>query len=116
METPSFWWKLASTGLIAILGAGVAFMSADPARSPRRGLHLSIPPAIALGELIRRAAPTDPSGTALAVGLSSAAWEAFVSVFACSLDDPLYIVVCYAVGCSIVTVVGRAVFLRRSRW
>jgi len=160
MENPSFWWKLASTGLIAILGAGVALISADPVRSPRHGLRwilvcvvvifasgwfidaagdgvaelvrrldwthglqcvwkmaaLSIPPAIALGRLIRRAAPTDPSGTALAAGLSSAAWGAFVFVFACPSDDPLYIAVWYTVGCSIVTVAGRAVLLRLSRW
>jgi hypothetical protein len=160
METPSFWWKLASTGLIAILGAGVALLSADPARSPRRGLHwmlacvavvfatgwlidaagdgvaelvrrlawaqglqcvwkmvaLSIPPTITLGVLIRRAAPTDLSGTALAAGISSAAWGAFVFVFDCPLDDPLYIAVWYTVGCSIVTIVGRAILLRLSRW
>ena len=104
MEAPSFWWKLTSMGLIAILGAGVAILSADPVRSPRRGLRwilvcivaifasgwlidaagngvaelvrrldwtqglqcvwkmvaLSIPPAIALGVLIRRAAPNRP--------------------------------------------------------
>jgi hypothetical protein len=77
---------------------------------------LSIPPAIALGGLIRRAAPTDRSGTALAAGLSSAAWGAFVFVFACPSDDPLYIAVWYTVGCSIVTVLGRAVLLRLSRW
>ena len=77
---------------------------------------LSIPPAIALGELIRRAAPADPSGTALAAGLASAAWGAYVFVFACPSDDPLYIAVWYTVGCSIVTVIGRAFFLRLSRW
>src|ERR1700733_10458413 len=160
METPSFWWKLASTGLIATLGAGVALLSADPVRSPRRGLRwilacvvvifatgwlidaagdgvaelvrrldwthglqcvwkmvtLSIPPAIALGGLIRRGAPTDRSGTALAAGLSSAAWGAFIFVFACSSDDPLYIAVWYTVGCSIVTVLGRVVLMQLSRW
>lgn len=77
---------------------------------------LSIPPAIALGMLVRRGAPTDRAGTALAAGLSSAAWGAFVFVFACPSDDPLYIAVWYTVGCSIVTVVGRAVLLRLSRW
>ncbi len=153
MEAPSFWWKLASMGLIAVVGAGVALVSADPVRSPRRGLRwmlaciavifatgwlidaagdgvaelvhrldwthglqcvwkmvaLSIPPAIVLGGLIRRAAPTDRSGTALAAGLASAAWGAFVFVFACPSDDPLYIAVWYTVGCSIVTILGRAV-------
>jgi hypothetical protein len=160
MEAPSFWWKLTSMGLIAVLGAGVAILSADPVRSPRRGLRwilvcivailasgwlidasgsgladlvrrldwsqglqcvwqmivLSIPPAIALGVLIRRGAPTDRAGTALAAGLSSAAWGAFVFVFACPSDDPLYIAVWYTVGCSIVTILGRAILIRLSRW
>ncbi len=160
MEAPSFWWKLASMGLIAVVGAGVALVSADPVRSPRRGLRwmlaciavifatgwliyaagdgvaelvhrldwthglqcvwkmvaLSIPPAIVLGGLIRRAAPTDRSGTALAAGLASAAWGAFVFVFACPSDDPLYIAVWYTVGCSIVTILGRAVLMGLSRW
>jgi hypothetical protein len=160
MEAPSFWWKLCSMGLIAILGASVAILSADPVRSPRRGLRwilvcivaifasgwlidasghgvtdlvrrldwshglqcvwqmivLSVPPAIALGVLIRRGAPTDRAGTALAAGLSSAAWGAFVFVFACPSDDPLYIAVWYTVGCAIVTILGRAVLMRLSRW
>jgi hypothetical protein len=160
MEAPSFWWKLTSMGLIAALGAGVAILSADPVRSPRRGLRwiliclvlifasgwlidasgngladlvrrldwqnglqcvwkmvaLSIPPAITLGVLIRRGAPTDRAGTALAAGLSSAAWGAFVFVFACPSDDPLYIAVWYTVGCSIVTIVGRITLFRLSRW
>ena len=159
-QTPSFWWKLTSMGLIAVLGAGVAILSADPARSPRRGLRwmlvslvaivasgwlvdaagsgfaevalrldwpqgvqcvwkmvvLSIPPAIALGVLIRRGAPTDRAGTALAAGLSSAAWGAFVFVFACPSDDPLYIAVWYTAGCAIVTILGRVVLTRLSRW
>jgi hypothetical protein len=160
MDAPSFWWKFTSMGLIAVLGAGVAILSADPVRSPRRGLRwilvcivailasgwlidasgngladlvrrldwsqglqcvwqmvaLSIPPAIAFGVLVRRGAPTDRGGTALAAGLSSAAWGAFVFVFACPSDDPLYIALWYTVGCSIVTIVGRAVLLRLSRW
>jgi hypothetical protein len=160
MEAPSFWWKLTSMGLIAVLGAGVAILSADPVRSPRRGLRwilvcivailasgwlidasgsgladlvrrldwsqglhcvwqmivLSIPPAIALGVLIRRGAPTDRAGTALAAGLSSAAWGAFVFVFACPSDDPRYIAVWYTVGCSIVTILGRTILIPLSRW
>jgi hypothetical protein len=160
MEAPSFWWKLTSMGLIAVLGAGVAILSADPVRSPRRGLRwilvclvaisasgwlidasgngladlvhrldwqqglqcvwqmivLSIPPALALGVLIRRGAPTDRAGTALAAGLSSAAWGAFVFAFNCPSDDPLYIAVWYTVGCSIVTILGRATLIWLSRW
>jgi hypothetical protein len=160
IEAPSFWWKLASMGVIAVLGASIAILSGDPVRSPRRGLRwilvcivaivasgwlidaagngladlvrrldwlqglqcvwkmvaLSIPPAIALGVLVRRGAPTDRAGSALAAGLSSAAWGAFVFVFACPSDDPLYIAVWYTIGCSIVTIVGRGVLLRLSRW
>lgn len=160
MQAPSFWWKLISLGLIAVLGAGVAILSSDPVRSPRRGLRwilvcivvifatgwlidaagngladllrrldwrhgvqcvwkmvaLSIPPAIALSVLIRRGAPTDLAGTALAAGLASAAWGAFVFVFACPSDDPLYIAVWYTVGCSIVTMLGRTILVRLSRW
>ena len=70
--------------------------------------------ATVLGVLIRRGAPTDRAGTALAAGLSSAAWGAFV--FACPSDDPLYIAVWYTVGCSLVTILGRAVLIRLSRW
>ena len=160
MGAPSFWWKLGSMGLIAVLGAGVTILSSDPVRSPRRGLRwiliwivaifatgwlidsannglvdlarrldwrqgmqcvwkmvaLSIPPVIALSVLIRRGAPTDRAGTALAAGLSSAAWGAFVFVFACASDDPLYIVVWFTVGCTIVTMAARALLMSLSRW
>lgn len=160
MQAPSFWWKLCSMGLLAVLGVGVTIVSTDPVRSPRRGLRwivvclfaifvsgwlidaaqggladlihrlnwqqglqcvwkmiaLSVPPAVALGMLMRRGAPTDRSGTALAAGLSSAAWGAFIFVFACPSDDPLYIAVWYALGCSVVTILGRAILLRLSRW
>src|SRR4029077_4996990 len=77
---------------------------------------LSIPPAIALALVTRRAAPTYRPGTPLPAGLSCAAWGAFVFVFACPSDDPLYIAVWYTVGCSIVTVSGRAILMRLSRW
>lgn len=160
MGAPSFWWKLTSMGLIASLGAGVAILSVDPVRSPRRGLRwilvsiivifasgwlvdaagnglahlarrldwtqglqcvwkmmaLSVPPAIALGVLVLGGAPTDREGTALAAGLSSAAWGAFIFVFACPSDDPLYIAVWYTVACAIVTIISRTVLIRLSRW
>jgi hypothetical protein len=79
------------------------------------GPALSSPPAVALGVLVRRRATTDRAGTALAAGPSSTARGAFVFVFACPWDDSLNIAVC-AVGCSIVTTVGRAALLRLSRW
>ncbi|MBN8929995.1 MAG: hypothetical protein BGO51_27550 [Rhodospirillales bacterium 69-11] len=77
---------------------------------------LALPPAIAMAILLRRGAPTDREGTALAAALSAAAWGAFVFVFACPSDDPLYIAVWYTVGCTIATVLGRAVLLCTSRW
>jgi hypothetical protein len=160
VDRPSFWWKLASMGLIAVLGAGVTVLSLDPTRSPRRGLYwilaciaasfasgwvidasrngmsdllirldwthgvqcvwkmvvLAVPAVIALCLLIRRGAPTDRAGTALAAGLSSAAWGAFIFVFACPSDDPLYIAVWYTIGCGIVTLLGRITLFRLSRW
>src|ERR1700688_1881987 len=39
MHLPSFWWKLASLGLIALVSGTVAIISLDPLRSPRRGLR-----------------------------------------------------------------------------
>jgi hypothetical protein len=45
--TPAFWWKLASFGLVAGLGATTAISSFNPAVSPRRGL-MWIAAAIAL--------------------------------------------------------------------
>src|SRR5882724_891798 len=35
----SFWWKLTSLGLIALVSGTVAIVSLDPVRSPRRGLR-----------------------------------------------------------------------------
>jgi hypothetical protein len=87
------------------------------------GLHcvykmvsLSIPPIVALGLLMRRGAATDSAGTALAVGVASAAWGAFVFVFACPYDDPLYIVVWYIVGCGLVTLAARLLLPLIVRW
>ncbi len=160
MDMPSFWWKLGSLGLIAALGATVAILSFDPARSPRRGLRwvvglfacclaagwlvdaaraglpdlaarvnwhdglqcvtkmvlLSIPAVVGLGLLMRRGAPTDRAGTAVAVGITAASWGAFVFVFACPYDDPLYIALWYTVGCGLVTLIARMLLPRLTRW
>ncbi len=160
MRAASFWWKLGSLGLIALVGVGVAVCSLDPVRSPRSGLRwltaiiavsltigwaidasrdgmpglaarlnwpdglrcvskmvlLSVPAAIGLGLLIRRGAATDSGGTALAAGIAAAAWGAFVFVFACPHDDPLYIALWYAVGCGIVTLASRLLLPRLTRW
>ena len=160
MGSPSFWWKLLSMGLIAVLGAGIALSSIDPACSPRRGLRwipaclavifasgwlidaaqggvldlitrlhwreglqciwemiaLSVPAVIALAVLIRHGAPSDRTGTALAGALASAAWGAFVFVFACPSDDPFYIAVWYTAGCGIATFLGQIVLSRAAQW
>jgi hypothetical protein len=39
MGEPSFWWKLLSLGLLAIIGMVTAVRSSDPAVSPRAGLR-----------------------------------------------------------------------------
>ena len=160
MEQPSFWWKLGSVGLIALVGAVVAIVSFDPVRSPRRGLRwlaavialclaagwivdashdgwpalaarvswrdgvqcaskivaLSVPAMLGLGLLMRRGAPTDSGGAALASGIAAAAWGAFVFVFACPYDDPFYIALWYAVGCGFVTALGRLMLPPLTRW
>lgn len=77
---------------------------------------LAIPPVIALGSMMRRGAPTDPRASAAAVGVAAAAWGAFIFAFHCPSDDPLYIVFWYALGCSLVTVIARALLPRISRW
>jgi hypothetical protein len=160
MRLPSFWWKLVSVGLIALVSGAVAILSLDPMRSPRRGLRwiipvialclasgwlldasrdgfsaladrldwpngvqclyemvlLSVPAVIALGLLMRRGAPTNRGGTALAGGLAAAGWGAFVFVFACPFDDPLYVMVWYSLGCGAVTLFARIVLPRLTRW
>lgn len=160
MRLPSFWWKLVSLAVIALVSGVVAVLSLDPVRSPRRGLRfvagivalclaagwfvdasrgglptlaarlnwhdglqcvakmvaLSVPAVVGLGLLMRRGAPTDAGGTALAAGVAAAAWGAFVFVFACPYDDPLYIAVWYAAGCGLVTGFARLVLPRLTHW
>jgi hypothetical protein len=160
MEQPSFWWKLGSLGVIALVGGSVAIVSLDPVESPRRGLRwlfgivalclaigwiidagrsglpalavrlnwhdgltcvyemalLSVPAVIGFGLLMRRGASTDTGGTALAAGIAATAWGAFVFVFACPHNDPLYIAVWYAIGSGVVTMFARLVLPRLTRW
>jgi hypothetical protein len=81
-----------------------------------RIIALSVPAVIALIFIIRRGAPSDRTGTALAGALASGGWGAFVFVFSCPSNDPLYIAVWYSVGCGIVTLVGKFVLSRFARW
>jgi hypothetical protein len=87
------------------------------------GLHcagkmiaLSLPPIVGLGILMRRGAPTDTRATSVLVGLAAAAWGAFVFVFACPFNDPLYIAVWYSISCGVVTVLARMLLPRLARW
>lgn len=77
---------------------------------------LSIPPLIGLAMLGRRGAPTDMRRTPLLIGLAAAAWGAFVFVFACPFNDPLYIAVWYSVGCGFVMALARLILPRFARW
>ena len=77
---------------------------------------LSIPPLLALAVLGHRGAPTDLRRTPLLIGLAAAAWGAFVFVFACPFNDPLYILTWYGLACGIVTLVARLVLPRFARW
>ena len=77
---------------------------------------LSLPALALLGLLMRRGAPTDLSGTAWAVGIASGGWGAFVFVFACPNDDPLFIALWYSVGCGLVTLLARLVLPPLTRW
>ena len=80
------------------------------------GPALSIPPAVALGVLVRGGAPTDRAGTALAAGHSSAAWGAFVFVFGCPSDDPLLHSSVVHGRLLDLAIGGRADLLRLRRW
>lgn len=160
MKQPSWWWKLGSMGAIGIAGLGTALLSLDPARSPRRGLRitlllvllcvalgwlvdaarpgtaallarldwrqgigcvwkmavLAIPAVLGFGVRLRRGAPFDGAATSWAGGLGAAAAGAFVFVFACPSDDPLYIAAWYAVGLALVSAVSRVILGWVARW
>jgi hypothetical protein len=75
-----------------------------------------VPAVIGLGLLMRRGAPTDHAGTALAAGLAAAAWGAFVFVFACRFDNPLHCAVWFSLACGAVTLFARWVLPGLTRW
>lgn len=89
----------------------------------RQGLHclwmivlLSLPAALGVTWLMRRGAPTDPGGTALAGSLATAAWGAFVFAFSCPYDDPLFVVVWYTTAVTVIAVPMRLLLPRLTRW
>ena len=121
-------WAAAAVGVALLIGGvlGVAPASWGDLAARldwRHGLMcvrdmaaLSVIPAVVLGVLARRGAPTHPGGTALAGGLAAAGWGAFVFAFACPADDPLYIAVWYLVGCGLTMLVAGPVIARAARW
>jgi hypothetical protein len=76
---------------------------------------LSLPIVALLGALMRRAAPTQPRLSALASGIAAGACGAFVFAFCCPVNDPLYVVVWYGVGCAVVAAAARWRLPRRFR-
>ncbi len=77
---------------------------------------LALPAVTGLAVLMRRGAPTDRSGTAWSVGIAAAAWGAFVFVFACPSDDPLYIASWYMLACLCIAVSSRLLLPVLARW
>jgi len=77
---------------------------------------LSLPPAIALGMMMRRGAAVDRGASAWAAGLASAAWGAVVFVLNCPHDDPLYVAVWYGVGCALIAFATRRILPMVARW
>ena len=77
---------------------------------------LALPAVAGLSVLMRRGAPTDHAGTAWSVGIAAAAWGAFVFVFACPSDDPLYVAVWYTVASLLVAGAARLLLPRLARW
>jgi hypothetical protein len=77
---------------------------------------LSAPPAVVFGLLLRRGAPTEIRGTALAAGVGGAAWAVFVYFFACPHDDPVYILVWYPIACAASTLAARLALPLVGRW
>jgi hypothetical protein len=89
----------------------------------RDGVHcvvtvvlLSLPPLLALGLLMRRGAPVDRPGSALAVGVAGAGCGAFLFIFSCPHDDPLYVMVWYGLGGLVVAGIARLLLPRFARW
>jgi hypothetical protein len=77
---------------------------------------LSIPPIVTLGWLMRRAAPTDLQGSALSIGIASAALGSFLFVFACPHSDPFYVMIWFMLSGAIVALVGRLTLPLINRW
>lgn len=76
---------------------------------------LAMPWLAAIGALMRRAAPVKPQQSALAAGIAAGTGGALVFTLCCPMNDPLYILVWYCIGCAIVAGLGRWLLPRRFR-
>lgn len=111
-------------GLIAMLGAvvspgGAVATTLAGRLAPMHGLLcatsiavLALPMLAMLTYLMRNGASAHTESSALAVGLAGGSWGAFVFAFCCPVNDPLYIVVWYALGCAAVTLPARLILPR----
>ncbi len=76
----------------------------------------ALPALGALALLMRRGAPTDPTGAATAAGVAAAAWGGVVFTLDCPHDDPFYIAVWFSLAIAIVMAIARLLLPRLTRW
>ena len=111
-------------GLAVVLGAmvgpdGSVAPTITERLAPLHGLGcaagiviLSLPMLGILSIFMRKGASTHAEGSALAVGLAGGSWGAFVFAFCCPVNDPIYIVAWYSLGCASVTLMARLILPR----
>ncbi len=112
----------------AMIGGLLVASSAENSRpildriAPARGvlcaasiIVLALPLAAMLGVVMRRAAPTDPGASALAAGAAAGTCAGLVFTLCCPMNDPLYVMVWYCIGCAVVTAVSRWLLPREYR-
>lgn len=77
---------------------------------------LATVPALVLSWVLRRAAPTDPTQAARAVGWAAGGIGAFVYAFHCQADQPAYLLMWYGAAVMITVVLVQAIASRWLRW
>jgi hypothetical protein len=77
---------------------------------------LSVLPAAAMVWALRRAAPTEPSRAARAVGWMAGAIGAFAYAFHCQADQPGYVLVWYGLAVTATVALTQAIATRWLRW
>lgn len=115
-------------GALAIAAGGFVTPGADGGQPllirlyPLQGMFctmaiivLALPILGGMAVLMRRAAPVRPAKSGLACGLAAAMSGALVFAVCCPANDPLYVVVWYAIGIAAVALAGRLLLSRRFR-